>query len=85
MQVAVGIGDLALAQQCLQVAVALEPEHAEALNNLGVIQARRGEEEQALGRFKAGQRAAPHVYELAYNAALLRWGRVGPLLGVMSC
>lgn len=35
-----GIGDLALAYQALSVAVALDPSHAESLNNLGVLEVR---------------------------------------------
>jgi tetratricopeptide repeat protein 8 len=34
--VAIGIGDLSLAFQALKICIASDPQHAEALNNLGV-------------------------------------------------
>ena len=36
-QVAIGIGDLNLAYQCLKIAISIQPSHAEAYNNLGVF------------------------------------------------
>ncbi|KAG2493544.1 hypothetical protein HYH03_008358 [Edaphochlamys debaryana] len=56
-QVAVGIGDLALAYQAFKIAISLNPSHAEALNNLGVLE--------------SGQREGVHVFELFFNGALL--------------
>ncbi|KAF8055912.1 Ttc8 [Scenedesmus sp. PABB004] len=70
-QVALGIGDLAWAEQCFRVAAALQPGHGEALNNLAVLAMRRGRAPQAAAHLHAGAKAAPHVYELRYNAALL--------------
>lgn len=45
-QVAIGIGDLSWAGQCFRLAVALDPSHAEALNNLAVLDMRRGDAQQ---------------------------------------
>ncbi|WIA20159.1 hypothetical protein OEZ85_006009 [Tetradesmus obliquus] len=70
-QVAIGIGDLSWAQQCFRLAAALDPGHAEALNNLGVLQLKRRQPQQAASCFRAGMKAADHVFELHYNAALL--------------
>jgi Tfp pilus assembly protein PilF len=46
VQVAIGIGDLSWAQQCFRLAAALDPGHAEALNNLGVLQLKRRQAQQ---------------------------------------
>lgn len=35
-QVAIGIGDLVLAEQCFKIAVSVDSRHAESFNNLGV-------------------------------------------------
>lgn len=45
-QIAIGIGDLTWAQQCFRVAVGLDPAHAEAWNNLAVLEMRRGNADQ---------------------------------------
>jgi hypothetical protein len=49
-QVAVGIGDLGWAAQCWQLASGLDPHHGEALNNLGVLELRRGREQKVGAR-----------------------------------
>lgn len=51
-QVAIGIGDVALAYQCLKIAISVDPTHAEAYNNLGVLENRKGNEEQARSFFR---------------------------------
>jgi Tfp pilus assembly protein PilF len=45
-QVAIGIGQLSWAEQCFRLAIALEPSHGEALNNLGVLESRKGQLQQ---------------------------------------
>eukprot|EP00879_Flechtneria_rotunda_P021995 GHRR01023196.1.p1 GENE.GHRR01023196.1~~GHRR01023196.1.p1 ORF type:complete len:416 (+),score=162.18 GHRR01023196.1:766-2013(+) len=70
-QVAIGIGDLSWAHQCFRLAVTLNPAHPEALNNLGVLEIRKGKVQQAAGYFRSGAKAADHVFELHYNLALL--------------
>lgn len=52
-QLAVGIGDANLGYQAFKVAAALDPDHAEALNNLGVLEARRGADAQVRIGFRA--------------------------------
>lgn len=70
-QVAIGIGDLSLAYQCFKLAISIDPSHAEAFNNLGVLEYRKGNDEQARSHFRSGQKQAAHVFELHYNGALL--------------
>lgn len=69
-QVAIGIGDLSLAQQCLKIAISLDSNHAEAYNNLGVLECRKGNDQAARALFRSGQRMAEHVFELHFNGAL---------------
>ena len=49
--VGIGIGDLGLAYQALKVAISHNPNHAESFNNLGVLELRKGEVEQAKSNF----------------------------------
>ena len=51
-QVAIGIGDPALAYQCLKIAVSVCPSHAESYNNLGVLEYRKGNDDQARSFFR---------------------------------
>ena len=41
-----GIGDIALAYQCFRLALVANNDHAEAYNNLGVLEMRKGHTEQ---------------------------------------
>ena len=43
-----GIGDIQLAYQCFRLALASNNDHAEAYNNLGVLEMRKGHTEQVL-------------------------------------
>jgi tetratricopeptide repeat protein 8 len=52
VQVAIGIGDVNLANQCLRLAVALDPGHVEAHTNLGVLEYRKGNDAQARAHFR---------------------------------
>ncbi|KAG2451608.1 hypothetical protein HYH02_003389 [Chlamydomonas schloesseri] len=70
-QVAVGIGDLALAYQAFKIAISINPNHAEALNNLGVLEYRKGNDDSAAALFRSGQREGSHVFEVFFNGALL--------------
>ncbi|XP_071080081.1 tetratricopeptide repeat protein 8-like [Haliotis cracherodii] len=69
--VALGIGDMNLAYQCFRMALASNNDHAEAYNNLGVLELRRGHIEQARAFFQAAFVLAPHMYEPHYNFAAL--------------
>ncbi|GIL88321.1 hypothetical protein Vretimale_15095 [Volvox reticuliferus] len=70
-QTAVGIGDLALAYQAFKIAISLNPNHAEALNNLGVLEYRNGNDDSAAALFRSGQREGNHVFEVFFNGALV--------------
>ncbi|KXZ42612.1 BBS8 protein [Gonium pectorale] len=72
-QTAVGIGDLALAYQAFKIAISLNPNHAEALNNLGVLEYRKGNDDSAAALFRSGQREGSHVFEVFFNGALLAY------------
>jgi tetratricopeptide repeat protein 8 len=71
--VAVSLGDIGTAYQALKVAVSLNPKHAEALNNLGVLAMRAERLEQARGEFAQATSVSDRLHEALYNAALLHW------------
>jgi tetratricopeptide repeat protein 8 len=77
--VAVSLGDLAMAAQALRVAVAADPQHAEAHVNLGVLESRRGNAEAARAAFATAQRlAGSYLFEAWFNGALAAF-RAGEL------
>ena len=49
--IAIGIGDLVLAYQALKIAVSYDGDHYEAFNNLGVLEIKKGNLEQARSNF----------------------------------
>lgn len=65
--VALGLGDIGLSYQCLKLAVVCDSTHAEAYNNLGALEHRKENHEQAAAHYAA----AEGIYEAQYNAALL--------------
>lgn len=69
--IAVRIGDLRLAYQCLRLALASDNDHSEAYNNLGVLELRRGNVEEARSHFQSSINLAEHMYEPHYNLAHL--------------
>ncbi|XP_070576830.1 tetratricopeptide repeat protein 8-like [Ptychodera flava] len=69
--VALGIGDMNLAYQCFRLAITFNNDHAEAYNNLGVLELRKGHMEQARSFFQSAQMLASHTYEPFYNFAAL--------------
>ncbi len=72
-QVAVGLGDSALAYQALKVALAADASHAESMINLGVLELRRDRADTARSLFSSAQRLAPHLFEAWFNGALLSY------------
>jgi tetratricopeptide repeat protein 8 len=68
--VAVGLGDVTMAYQALKVALALDPSHAEAHVNLGVLEVRKGNHAAGAAHFSTAQRLADWLYESWYNGAL---------------
>ncbi|XP_059160316.1 tetratricopeptide repeat protein 8-like isoform X1 [Physella acuta] len=69
--VAVGICDMKLAFQCFRLALSHNNDHAEAYNNLGVLELRRNHLDAARSFFQASFVIAPHLYEPHYNFAAL--------------
>jgi len=69
--IAIGIGDLGLAYQSLKVALAADPSHVEAQNNLAVLELKKGNIELARGGFREAHRLGPHAFEPPFNSALL--------------
>uniref|UniRef100_A0A8P4GN44 Tetratricopeptide repeat protein 8 n=1 Tax=Dicentrarchus labrax TaxID=13489 RepID=A0A8P4GN44_DICLA len=70
-QVAVGIGDLTLAYQCFKLALAFNNDHAEAYNNLAVLELRKGRIEQSKAFLQTAESLAPHMYEPHFNLSIL--------------
>jgi len=68
--VAVSLGDIGMAKQALRVAIAADPQHAEAHVNLGVLEMRRGSADIARGLFSSAQRLASFLFEAWFNGAL---------------
>uniref|UniRef100_A0A673BGS9 Tetratricopeptide repeat domain 8 n=1 Tax=Sphaeramia orbicularis TaxID=375764 RepID=A0A673BGS9_9TELE len=69
--VAVGIGDLTLAYQCFKLALAFNNDHAEAYNNLAVLELRKGRVEQSKAFLQTAASLAPHMYEPHFNLSIL--------------
>ncbi|KAM7375780.1 hypothetical protein PAMP_005552 [Pampus punctatissimus] len=69
--VAVGIGDLILAYQCFKLALAFNNDHAEAYNNLAVLELRKGRIEQSKAFLQTAASLAPHMYEPHFNLSIL--------------
>uniref|UniRef100_A0A7N5JN17 Tetratricopeptide repeat protein 8 n=1 Tax=Ailuropoda melanoleuca TaxID=9646 RepID=A0A7N5JN17_AILME len=67
--VAVGIGDMNLAHQCFRLALVNNNHHAEAYNNLAVLEMRKGHVEQARALLQSASSLAPHMYEPHFNFA----------------
>ncbi|XP_018085896.1 tetratricopeptide repeat protein 8 isoform X2 [Xenopus laevis] len=69
--VAVGIGDLNLAYQCFKLTLSNNNDHAEAYNNLAVLEMRKNRVEQARALLQTASSLAPHMYEPHINFAFL--------------
>lgn len=70
-QVALGIGDLGLAYQAFKVTLSIDGNHAEAQNNLGVLEMRKGHEDQARQYFQSASSLADYLYEPKFNSGTL--------------
>ncbi|MBN3271131.1 TTC8 protein, partial [Polyodon spathula] len=66
-----GIGDSVLAYQCFKLALSNNNDHAEAYNNLAVLELRKGRVEQAKAFLQTASALAPHMYEPHYNFSTL--------------
>jgi len=60
-----------MAYQCLRMALASNNDHAEAYNNLGVLESRKNRLEMSRAFFQASFNISRHLYEPHYNNALL--------------
>ncbi|XP_061853884.1 tetratricopeptide repeat protein 8 isoform X1 [Colius striatus] len=69
--VAVGIGDLNLADQCFRLTLVNNNNYAEAYNNLAVLEMQKGRTEQARALLQTASSLAPHMYEPHFNFAIL--------------
>uniref|UniRef100_A0A3Q4GQI0 Tetratricopeptide repeat domain 8 n=1 Tax=Neolamprologus brichardi TaxID=32507 RepID=A0A3Q4GQI0_NEOBR len=69
--VAVGIGDLTLGYQCFKLTLAFNNDHAEAYNNLAVLELRKGHIEQSKAFLQTAASLAPHMYEPHFNLSIL--------------
>ena len=72
-QVAIGIGDLGFAYEALKIAISVDPNHSEAFNNLGVLELRKGNIEQAKANFSMSAKQSQFLFEPAYNGALVAY------------
>ena len=72
--IAIGIGDLGLAYQAFKISVSHDTQHAESYNNLGILELRKGNLEQARHNF-ANSSEMSEFFEPCYNLALLLWKR----------
>ena len=66
----ISLGDLGLAYQALKVCLSLEPAHAEALNNIGVLELKRQKMEVVRACISSSKEAGPHLYEPWYNSGI---------------
>jgi len=73
--VGIGIGDLGLAYQAFKISVSHSSNHAESYNNLGVLELRKGNVEQAKSNFAQSSRNSAFLFEPAYNIAYLFYKR----------
>lgn len=69
--VALGVGDNVLAYQCLRLTIATDNGHAEAYNNLAILELRKGDVERAKALLRSAAEFAPHTYEPHFNQATL--------------
>lgn len=71
--VAIFIGDLSLAYQALKISLAFSGDNIEALNNIGVLEIRRGREEQAKSNYLRACGKNEYIFEPYYNFAQLKF------------
>ena len=72
------MGDTNLAYQCFRLALVANNSHAEAFNNLGVLEMRRGRADTSRVFFQSAVNSGPHLFEPNTNLAALAF-RTGDL------
>lgn len=60
-----------MAERCLKIALAANPDHAESLCNLGVLRMHEQRNAEAKTLFQSAVAKGPHLYEAHFNYALL--------------
>jgi tetratricopeptide repeat protein 8 len=65
--IGVALGDLGLAYQGFKVAVSIDPNHGEALNNLAVLENRRQKPDVARTFYSNSIDVSPQLFEPLYN------------------
>ena len=65
------MGDTNLAYQCFRLALVANNSHAEAFNNLGVLEMRRGRVDTSRAFFQSAVSSGPHLFEPNTNLASL--------------
>lgn len=71
--IAITVGDIMMAEECLKLAIVNHNRHALAYNNLGVIQIRNGNITAARTYFHAAANIANFIYEPHFNSAYLAY------------
>lgn len=71
--IAIGIGDLPLAYQSLKIAIAYNGIHFESFNNLGILEIKKGNFEQAKSNFLLACQNTDFSFEPYYNYAAMRY------------
>jgi len=74
--IGISLGDLGLAYQAFKVAVSVDPQHGEALNNIAVLEMRRQKFDFAKSCFHTACEVCPHSFEPFYNSALMAYRMV---------
>eukprot|EP00052_Salpingoeca_macrocollata_P015276 m.121642 g.121642 ORF g.121642 m.121642 type:complete len:499 (+) comp19633_c1_seq2:60-1556(+) len=72
--IAMSLGDIGLAYQCLKLTLTCDTKHAEAFNNLAVIEHRKDNIDQARSHYQSAIQAG-QIYEPHYNLALLCYNK----------
>lgn len=62
-----------MAYQAFKVAVSVDPNHGEALNNIAVLEMRRQKCDLARACLNISVDAGPHLFEPMYNKALMAY------------
>ena len=82
--VAIAISDLDLATECLKLSLSANSDHAEAYNNLGVLELKKGNYALAKAFLQAAMSLNGDLYEAHYNYAALS-DQVGQLQSSYEC
>lgn len=82
--VGIALGDLGLAYQAFKVAVSIDPNHGEALNNIAVLEMRRQKNDNARSCLSVSADVSTQLFEPLYNKALMSY-RMGDFQDAFKC